>query len=207
MTCTNLDEFQKAWQSQGGTSLNADQLAQALQRHDQSFNRMIFWRDVREIGVALVLIPVWIALGIGMSLPRTWYLAIPGLMWVAGYMFVDRRRQQRAAPGAGASLRSAMQYSLGQVEHQIWLLRNVAWWYLLPLAIPMLAFVAEIGAQAEPPAWFAGLMTTFVAAVIVGALGFVYWVNQHAVRTHLEPLREQLHAALAGLSDDNVGTT
>ena len=41
-------------------------------------------------------------------------------------------------------LLSCVKDSLAQVEHQIWLLRNVFWWYLLPSAIPLLAFFAHV---------------------------------------------------------------
>ena len=52
---------------------------------------MIFWRDVREVGVCLLLLPVWIGMGVGIGLPWTWYLVI-----VAASML---RRQMAASRG------------------------------------------------------------------------------------------------------------
>jgi hypothetical protein len=92
---------------------------------------------------------------------------------------------------------------LNQLEHQTWLLRHVHWWYLLPLAVPMLAFVGHIAWLATPPLWFTALVMAIVVAVLVGAFGFVYWLNQCAVRTEFEPLRDRLQSALAGLTDES----
>jgi hypothetical protein len=199
----NLDELPSAWGCQNWR-INTENLAESMQRLDRSFSRTIFWRDAREIGVSLGLIPVWIGLGIGLSLPWTWYLAIPGLGWIAGFMLVDRVRQRWSEPAAGGSLRSGVEWTLSQVEHQIWLLRHVHWWYLLPLAAPMLAFVGQLAWETTPPVWFTALVTAIVVAVLAGAFGFVYWLNQSAVRKELEPLRGRLQSALAALTEDEA---
>ena len=83
------------------------------------------WRDVREVGTSLVMVPVWLALGIGLSLPWTWYLTVPAMLWIAGFMLVDRKRHPRQASEPGEPLLIGANKSLAQVEHQIWLLRNV----------------------------------------------------------------------------------
>jgi hypothetical protein len=174
MSC---DELQRIWQSQEGAALNADQLAEALQQHDQSFNRIIFLRDLREIGVALVLIPIWIVMGVC-----------------------------RGAPAAGASLRAGIEYSLGQVEHQIWLLRNILWWYLLPLGIPIALFfiqvTVQVGERSQDPLWQTIVAAAGPMGVLIGVYGFIYWLNQYAVRKQLEPLRDRLQSALAGLTEE-----
>ena len=57
-----LDKYQQAWKSdasQTRVSINADLLAIEVQRTQRDFQSMIFWRDVREVGTSLVMIPVW----------------------------------------------------------------------------------------------------------------------------------------------------
>ena len=44
----------------------------------------------------LLMVPLWIYMGVKLSLPWTWYLTVPALLWVAGYMLVDRMRHQTA---------------------------------------------------------------------------------------------------------------
>lgn len=193
-------------------TLDANQLAEMLRRHDQTFGRMIYLRDVREIGVALVLIPIWIGIGVYMPMtsPWTWWLAIPALIWIAGFMFVDRRRQQRSAPAAGAALRTGIEYSLSQVEHQIWLLRNILWWYLLPIGIPIAMFFVQVAARTEPTTssvWLIALKAAGPIGFLIGVYGFIYWLNQFAVRKQLEPLRERLQGALDRLTDESLLAT
>ena len=65
----------------------------------------MFWRDLREVSVALLLVPLWLYLGVKNSSPWTWYLTVPALLWVAGYMLVDRIRHTRQPPEPGEPLR------------------------------------------------------------------------------------------------------
>jgi hypothetical protein len=88
--------------------------------------------------------------------------------------------------------------SLAQVEHQIWLLRNVGWWGLLPFAVPAMAFFGHIYWLAGG-GWEAAGAMAGVAAVVGLILVWVYRLNQAAVRNELEPRRRELQALLAGL--------
>ncbi len=200
----DLDPLKKAWQAQaahGKLVVDTDLMRAEVRRSEQFLSAIVFWRDVREIAVCVVLIPVWIAMGVAIALPWTWYLAIPALLFIAGFMLVDRRRHHRPAPGPEAPLIHCVEHSLGQVEHQIWLLRNVFWWYLLPLAVPILAFLAQVCWRLRSLGWqaavFMVIVTAFVGLVFVG----VYRLNQRAVRSLLEPRRRELQALLASLRD------
>jgi len=192
------DDLKRAWQAQPPARLTIDSelLLNELRRNQRTFAAVIWLRDVREVGVAVVLLPVWVWMGIRLSLPWTWYLTIPGLVWVAAYLLLDRRRHPSPPPGSGESLRQRAAASLAQVEHQIALLRGVLWWYLLPLAVPMLIFFLHVG-------WRAGNFLPLVPLVAVGLMvfGLVYWVNQHAVRAELEPRRQELAKLLASLDE------
>jgi MFS family permease len=173
-----------------------------VRRNQQSFNTIIFFRDVREVGVAVVLIPIWIVMGITLALPWTWYLAIPGILFVAGFMIVDRWRRKPATSSADESLIATTERSLDEVNHQIWLLRNVLWWYLLPLSLPCVPFLIHVVVKAPHGRWNAAVVAvqTAILFVIVGA--FVYWLNQRAVRKDLEPRRRELQELLASLQGD-----
>jgi hypothetical protein len=128
---------------------------------------------------------------------------VPALVWIAGYMLADRRRHKRQPPGLGEPLRECVESSLAQIEHQIWLLRNVLWWYLLPVALAMLVFFAQVAWQIRPQGWwtvlaFAGIMI----AVEVIILGGIYRLNQYAVRSDLVPRRQELESLLTSLKDE-----
>src|SRR5262245_18995698 len=126
------DSFKQAWQtqtSQARLTIDAELLLKEVRRNQRYFTAMIFWRDVREVGISLLMVPVWLYLGVKHSSPWTWYLTVPALLWIAGYMLVDRMRHERQPPEPGDPLRQSVESSLAQVEHQIGLLRNVLYWY------------------------------------------------------------------------------
>jgi hypothetical protein len=61
---------------------------------------------------------------------------------------VDRPAAFRAARQR-PSLRSSIERSLAQVEHQIWLLRNIFWWYLMPPGAAMTIWLAHFAWQSR----------------------------------------------------------
>jgi len=201
------DKYQKAWQahsSQTRVTVDADLLLTEVQRSQGNFRTMIFWRDFREVGVGLLMVPVWIAMGILLSLPWAWYLGVPAFIWVAVYILVDRIRYKQKPSEPGEPLVKSATESLTQVEHQIWLLRNVFWWYILPFLIAELAFFAHVAWQLSE-VWVLALSSTMFSLVVVFAITyFVYWLNQYAVRTQLEPRRQELLKLLTSLRDETT---
>lgn len=204
----NPDHFQQAWQSQSSQrrlTIDAELLLKEVRRNQRHFTATIFWRDVREVGGAILMVPLWIYMGVKLSLPWAWYLTVPALVWIAGFMLVDRMRHQRQPPASGEPLRQHVESSLAQVEHQIWLLRNVFWWSLLPPALSVLAFFGQIAWLARAGGWLAALVVALVVLVGVIVFGAVYRLNQDAVRSELEPRRqelEELEALLRSLQDE-----
>ena len=199
------DELKKVWQSQASTArltLDASLVLNEVRRNEKQFKAMIWARDLREVSVALLLIPVWFYMGHKMSLPWSWYLCVPGLLWIAGFMIVDRKRQRRKQSAPGDDLRRSVETSLAEVEHQIWLLRNIAWWYLLPLFVPMTIFVAQVAWRSGSSK--VGALAGFAVMELSFALvfGFIYWLNQFAVRKQLEPRQKELRTLLKGLDEN-----
>src|SRR5687768_13894753 len=89
------DKYQQAWQahsSQTRVTVDADLLLKEVHRNQRNFLATILRRDVLEVGVALLLLPYWFYKGATSSLPWTWYLTVPALIWVVGFFLVDRLR-------------------------------------------------------------------------------------------------------------------
>jgi hypothetical protein len=198
------DNLQQAWKTQSSQTrltIDAELLLKEVRRNQRYFAAMIFWRDVREVGISLLMVPLWLYLGVKLSLPWTWYLTVPAMVWIAGYMLADRMRHNRQPPEPGEPLRQRVESSLAQVEHQIWLLRNVLWWYLLPLALSALAFFAQVAWQERSGGWWTALAVSVVIALVVIVFAGVYWLNQYAVRSELEPRRVELETLHMSLDD------
>jgi len=190
----SLNDLQRTWQSQQEARIRVDPavLLQEMRRNQRNFKVTIFWRDFREVFVAVVMTVFFAFQGLsGRGWP--WVLLGGTCAWVGGYFLVDRFRRRGRAARFGSSLLGCVEASLEDVEHQIWLLKNVFWWYLLPLAIGMVVVLVFMTVDVEDlPSWvrwtgFATL-TAFCALAFAG----VYWINQVAVRKELEPRRQEL---------------
>jgi hypothetical protein len=201
----NPENLKQAWQgqmSQARLSIDTEVLVNELRHKQKHFEATILRRDVLEVGTGVVMLPVWFFMGMKLSLPWTWYLTVPAIVWVVGFLSWDRMSHKRRVPEQEESLRRCVEASLAEVEHQIWLLRNVHWWYLLPFAISIPAFFGQIAWQTRSGGWLVALFLSLLVAVTLFVLVGVYWANQKAVFAHLEPRRQELLSLRAALDDE-----
>lgn len=202
------DQFQQAWRaetSQTRVMVDSELLRKEVQRSLAQFQSSILWRDLREGGIAAALLPLWIYLGVTFSPPWTWYLSVPALLWVAGFILTDRLRHPKKQSDGSEPLLESVNESLVQVEHQIWLLENVFWWYLLPLGMPVLAFFLHVTLLSSTN-WIDALGGGgFLSLFALALYSWIYWLNQRAVRVQLEPRRQELLAMLCSLGEDSAG--
>ena len=198
----NPDDLERAWRGQPRPAIDADVLLAEVRRDARSLAAAAFWRDVRDVGAALAMAPLWIYLGVKEGLPWTWYLMAPALLWVAGYMLVDRRRGRRP-PSEAEPLRRHVEASLAEVEHQIGLLRTVHRWALLPMAAAMLPFLAQSAWRERGGGWWTALAVSLVSLAAASVFAAIHHLNQHAVRTALEPRRRELETLLKSLGEES----
>ena len=195
----NPSELENIWNEQG--EIKPDQkdiakIAAAVRSGDRKFRRTIWWRDLREIGAALILAAVFGNVG------QTWFrwIAVASCLFVAGFLIRSRVGERFRADQA--SVADQLQQMIRGTETQIRLLRSVFWWYLLPCAIGTVAIVLDrASAHAHdhlPRRVDPFHLPIFFATMIMLAIG-VYWLNQRAVRKQLEPRRASLRQMLAEL--------
>ena len=202
------DKFQQAWKStasQTKVKIDTELLAQAVQKSHQGFQSTINGRDLREVGVAVLLLIYWVYKGLTTTMPWTWWLTVPALLWVAGFILVDRKRHPQRPSEPGEPLNFYAKEALTQVERQIWLLRNVFWWYLLPLGTAMMAFFAQVSWDISSSWWGFALSLVFWSLFVLAIDGAIYWLNQYAVRKTLEPRRQDLLKLVASLESEASG--
>ena len=197
----DFEDLQKAWQSQNAgakVTINSDVLLKEVRRNQQQFWATIFWRDVREVGVAFLLTLFFSYRGLRHH-DWTDFLVGFACFGVGAFMVIDRLLQRKKQPTQNDSIKDCVQSSLHQVNHQIWLLRNILWNYLLP---PAAALEISICVSA----WhsrnnFIVALFGFVAPTLIVALLYwgIYRLNQFAVHKSLEPRRHELESLLASL--------
>ena len=203
-----FDELQKAWQSQESRfklRIDSDMLLKEIRRNKKHFESAIFRRDVREGGCCLVMFVFFLYQGLKMNL---WPLFVTALLVlsVGVFLIVDRIVQKKKRPEPAGTLMDCIESSLAQVVHQIWLLKNVLWWYLLPLG-------GGIGFIVGYVAWMIrkdiGKGWIFLLGYSIFVI-FLYWgiyhLNQWGVRKKLAPRKQELESLLNSLTNDGRTT-
>ena len=99
-------------------------------------------------------------------------------------------------------LAHCIKVSLAQVEHQIWLLRNVLWWYLLPFTVGIALFWSHVAWQARDNVAGLKFIGLCFAGLFVLYTG-IYYLNQYAVRKGLIPRRRELESLLKNLTNND----
>lgn len=200
------DEYQQAWKaesSQTRVTIDADLLLQEVRRKQREFRAIVSSGDVGVIGILLLLLPVWIYLGVTTASPWTWYLMVPAFAWIIAFILGGRARNKRRPDAPGEPLLGCVIESLALVEHQIWSMRNVFWWYLLPMAVPLLAFTTHV-LWLKGKNWSDGLTAGSPLVLFAAISCFIYFMNRRVIRTQHEPRRQELLVLLASLSDDTT---
>jgi phosphoglycerol transferase MdoB-like AlkP superfamily enzyme len=198
----NFEDLQKTWQAQNAAAtvtINTDVLLNEVRRNQRSFGATIFWRDAREVASCFLLTVLFLSWGVQQHEWSLDFLAF--CCFGVGVFFVaDRVIQRRRQPAKNAALQNCLEDSLCEVRHQIWLLKNIFWWYLLPVLVGISAVVASKlwHQRHQAPTNLLGLAVVYL--LVYGLVyGGVYWLNQYVVRKQLEPRRQELEALLASL--------
>ncbi len=199
-----IEELQKAWQNQNSPArlaMDTSRLLQEVESDRRHFNRRILWRDFRETGVCFALVAFFCRSAMKSHAAELFVPAV-ACAGVAVFILADRRRSRKSRPLPGSTVRANVEASLAGVTHQIWLLHNVFWWYLLPLGLAVeICFGVSAWRLRHLGPWrglapFLGLS----AGSIVLYAG-IHRLNQRAVTKGLEPRRKELEDCLSRLDE------
>jgi hypothetical protein len=173
------DELDQLWcgQPTGPPPKGEDMLTMAMERANR-FDRTIKARNLREClgAVLLTAIFAFIAWNSPNALARAGNLVVAASgLWILFCMLGYGREAPSPAPDR--SVADFQQALLRKYDHQIRLLKNVKYWYLLPPYTGlMMASVGIVRAQTAvgQPGW-----PQLIAVAIYTALfGFVWWLNE-----------------------------
>jgi hypothetical protein len=200
-----FDELQKTWQEQpipDSVTIKEEMLLSITRRNQQEFLAAVLIRDFREVAVCVLLAVFFLHNYINSKSISVLIIAV-GCLFVGSFFIIDRLIQKKRQPVYEDSLSACLRQSLSQVKHQIWLLRNILWWYLLPVGIGML-----IGPLLEKGmAFFWSKDYVIVATFLVLIFYGIYRINQHAVLYGLLPRQNEIRALLNQLDPDKDDQT
>lgn len=201
----SFDDLQAKWQAHDhGIRLNidADLLLKEVRRNHRALELQLWQRDFGEIVAAVLITGVFVTLAVLMH-QWTLLLCAAGSLFVGLFFVFDRVKQRRQRSVLGDSLQSTIEASLAEVQHQIWLLRNILWWYLLPLVPGLVAFLVTTSWQTPGSGLAEQIVIAVVGLICAGAFWSVYRINQREIKRTLEPRRIELEELRSRLSSSS----
>jgi hypothetical protein len=193
-----LDKLQQAWQSQCSKPIDVkpDQLLNAARVE----RRVQCWVDITVISVFLCfgVFMLWSAFR-DIQNDWPWLISAASVAWVVGYILFNRWRRRLDAAHYDEPLLPHVEWSIKDIEHQMWLDRHSLWWYILPIALgcmipPVLFFAME---YSKRPLLDSLIPMVVTEGVFAATFIFVYLVMKFGVRIANEKRRQELQALRA----------
>ncbi len=196
-----FEDLQSKWQQHDHASRDhwdLDRISKEVEQQHQMLEKELWRRDVNEV-MAAVLVAIFFSLtGVWMQ-EWTLFVCAAGGAAVGLFFVVDRWRWRRRSMGASHGLKSSIELALAQVEHQIWLLKNIVWWYLLPPGVGVVLFLGSTFRQSLGKGIEEQWVIAAVGLICIVFFWYAYRVNQREVRATLEPRRDELKNLLESI--------
>jgi len=200
----DLDTMELLWQqdqTSGRFSIDEEAMYNLLNKQAKRFSRQIRFRDYLE-GILGFLIAIFFAavpfLWSGKNQTSwvdhwEWFTLSAGALFIAIAFVYQRRQARQWETDTGIDIKQTLIRNLASVAHQIKLLKNIVWWYCLPMEIP-LVFVA-VKSDAFDAFRLDYLLGS--AALMIAIAGCNWWY----VKKDLVPKQAALKQMLDSMSD------
>jgi len=185
-----MEELKEIWEYGVSNTIDIknETLMKDLSVELDRFERRIAKRDKLEIGVAIILIPLFLgaAFFVPMLLPKiAFFLFVPYLLLVIYQLkAVKKHKVVNNSVDVGESLRHQRLYYAKERD----LLNSVLYWYILPPAVLQIVLYVTFVTSTGKLAFFIGLVV-MVSVVI-------YILNKQAVKKDLDPMIRKLDDAI-----------
>lgn len=211
----NIEHLQELWEKQSASlpPLPDDAaLLAKIKAESEEFDRTIRRRDRRELLAGLKFggfFAVLAAIFSGRGVAWPYAAAAGGMAVVILFLLGEKALARMRRSKQSGTLLAELGRARVEVGRQLWLLRHVAWWYVLPAQVAwgffglgvLLNFFRPI------PTWaVVGLMTVWAWTLWRGAVA-VWRLNQQAVKESLEPRLKELDDLAAGFDGETAAGT
>lgn len=179
-----------------------------LDRKMTRIEKVIRKRDFREIGAALIILPIFGYLAYEIPYPITRAASLLTIVWslyvIYKFRSVQKRRREE---NLSLSFTQQLENQKANMMDQHRLLDTVLYWYVLPPYILNLVFIWSLGYPANIE-WSGNLINHLpmdLNSKIVLTIGlavfntFIVWLNKRAVKKTLNPLIADIERVQAQL--------
>jgi hypothetical protein len=193
-----LDKLQQAWQSQCNKPIDVkpDQLLKAT-RHERLVQFCVDVAMIAFFSCLAIQMLGWAVRDIQKDWP--WLISSASVAWVTGYVLFHRWRRRHDVAHYDEPLLAHVEWSIKDIEHQMWLDRYSPWWYILPITLgcmipPVLFFAMDYSQRPLSDSLTALLHHE---AVFAATSVFVYVIMKFGVRKANEKHRQEIQSLRA----------
>lgn len=199
-----FDDLKTGWKTEvekTGKQQDLTRLVESLEKETKKLDKSIKRRDIMEISIALLLIPVWAwKLFYSASLLQTigLWIAIVACIYIP-YKLLKARQVESAKDD---SLLAFLSVEKSKLEKQKELLETIAIWYLSPLMVAIVLITAGSKVDdAGVPQISEQLMVyyLFCGVLYVG----IYFLNKSAAKKKFAPLLDRVNQQIQELKSLN----
>jgi Flp pilus assembly protein TadB len=192
-----LNELKHTWENQHNdlNDYTRSELVTIVNNKLSTIEQQIKSRDRREI-IACVIMIIFFSF-VFFTANSVWHQA--GSMVIilsAFFIWFKLKTAQRQAldqeRSANRSLREHLKFELQMLREQKKLLKDVVWWYILPLCIGLILFAISFG-----------LLARIIYIAVVVLVGLALWkINRRAAKREFDPILKEIKEALRSLDED-----
>ncbi|GAB2532530.1 hypothetical protein [Rufibacter soli] len=187
-------DLKNLWQnspSRESIHVNQTLLLQQVNQEADALARKIKIRDRLEIGVALVMMPLFGVVAWFIPFALTKLGAALVVVWCGWVVSKLRKARRHGTQDPSLPLDQFLLQYRGYLQRQVQLLKGVLYWYLLPFSGCMLLFFAGFPLGAR--------QLLGPGAVVLAMNVLVYFLNKLAVQKELQPQLDKVNQTLAAL--------
>ncbi len=199
----DFDTMQLLWQQDPGTgrfSIDADSMHKEILKQSKRFHSQVRFRDYMEgtlgflIATFFAVAPILLRGSAPWYADWAWFVLSGGCLLVACAFVYQRRQARQWKTDDSQPIRTTLLNARDHLDHQIHALKNVLWWYCLPIELPLLlvTFTSPM---------FEGFRVTYALATLVFMVGIVAYNLWH-VRRNLMPQRDAVVHLLESTAEE-----
>jgi len=195
-----LDDLKQDWQqtlSSAPTTDNLKEVIKVLEKETTKIDNEIKRRDILEISIAILLIPVWIyGLFNSVSLMQTtgYIIAIVSCCYIP-YRLV---KAKRITISTDKSIKAFLETEKQKTQQQKQLLESIVWWYIAPLTISIVLITLGATVNGTGMPQLNSILTSYYGFLLLLIVG-IYLLNKRAAKKKFAPLLKQIEQRLAEL--------
>lgn len=195
-----LDELKRTWKEQKSSSeldYSKSEIMMLIKNKMISFEKDIRSRDRLEI-IACILVIIFFGFTL-FTTASVWKQAGSVVIILsAAFIWYKLKATQKDTFGEEHSpdrpMSEYLNLELESIRKHKKLLQNVAWWYLSPMFVGLLFFTIGFNTRL--------LWKGIYLAIVILLLGFIWKLNQNAVRKKFDPMINEIEEAINVLDND-----